>query len=224
MIYPLQLFNGHPVIRTKTEIILVDTGAQATLNSTGQLEFEGTVHRCSTQLGTSVADISGLLGMDITTLLGVDVLEKYQVLFDYSNQQIEFSQTPKVFEGHAIALDRVMGIPVIPLTIGGAQHRFFLDTGAQYSYASGHSINAFPPAGQAEDFYPGIGRFQINCHTADLMIGTDQFTARCGIPPALVQRLLAMGDCQGIIGADLFNQFKIQLDLTGRQMKYRRNE
>lgn len=221
MIYPIQLFNGHAIIRTQNEVILIDTGAPASLHAGGQFTFEETVHRCSTNMmAVTVGTISELLGMEITALMGADVLAKYQVVLDYRNLQAEFSAQPIEFEGPAVALESFMGIPVIRLSISGNSHRFFLDTGAQYSYFSGELITAFPPAGEAEDFYPGVGRFQINCHDVQVSIGNAPFTARCGNPPPLVQQMLTMGNCKGIIGADLFNNFRVLLNLGGREMKY----
>jgi hypothetical protein len=221
MIYPLQLFNGHAIVHTQNDVILLDTGAPMSLHNNSQFHFEETLHRCNSGLrGVTTGSISELLGMDITALMGADVLSRYHVLLDYRNLQAKFSTDPIVFEGRTIGLESFMGIPIIKLTISGNEHRFFLDTGAQYSYVSEQLIRTFPPAGEVQDFYPGVGQFQISCHDVELMLGADVFNARCGNPPALVQQMLTMGNCQGIIGADLFNNFKVQLNLAGRQMRY----
>jgi hypothetical protein len=40
----------------------------------------------------TVSKISEMLGTEITTLLGADILSDYKILFDYKNEIIEFNK------------------------------------------------------------------------------------------------------------------------------------
>lgn len=221
MKYDLQLFHDHAIIRTSDDVILIDTGAQHSIHAAGQFSFESAVHPCTANLaGATVDSISALLGMPITTLMGTDVLVKYNLILDYRNRQAEFSSSPLTFNGTPVALEYFTGIPIIPLSISGRMHRFLVDTGAQFSYASAGLIGSFPAAGVVEDFYPGAGKFEVSCHDVVGMLGTEPFTIRCGVAPKMVQRMLSMAGCQGIIGSDLFSHFSVLLNLKDGQMKY----
>lgn len=66
--------------------ILIDTGAPSTIHSSGTLNFFSYIYYCSSNyMGLTVCKISDLLGTEITTLLGAEILAQYKILFDYEN-------------------------------------------------------------------------------------------------------------------------------------------
>lgn len=135
--FKLTLFNGHPIIQDEDNIILIDTGAPSTIHKSNNLSFLSLNYECEINyMGLTVNRISEMLGMEITTLLGSDILKNYIISFDYKNEIVQFSEEDFTDDGNEISLSSFMGIPIIELDINNQNLKFFLDTGAKLSYLS----------------------------------------------------------------------------------------
>ena len=129
--FQIQLFKGHPIINDGENRILIDTGAPTTIHASDSLNFCSESFRCSTNyMGLTVSKISNMLGTEITTLLGADILSDFKILLDYQNQVIEFSKQEIDINGTQAEISNFMGIPIIEMTIDTQALKFFLDTGA----------------------------------------------------------------------------------------------
>ena len=76
-------------------------------------------------MGLTVSKLSDLIGTEITTLLGGDILSEYQIMFDYKNEVVEFNKQEIAFDGSETAISNFMGIPVIELFIDSRKLNFF---------------------------------------------------------------------------------------------------
>jgi hypothetical protein len=124
--FQIILFKGHPIIKDGENIILIDTGAPSTINASNNLTFFGENYNCSTNyMGLTVSKLSDLIGTEITTLLGGDILSEYQIMFDYKNEVVEFNKQEIAFDGSETAISNFMGIPVIELFIDSRKLNFF---------------------------------------------------------------------------------------------------
>jgi hypothetical protein len=219
--YTIELFKGHPLLRTANDIILLDTGAPLTIHTSETFNFYDSSYNSMTNyMGLTVQKISELLGCEITTLLGADVLSNYQILIDYKSESVSFSKNEIPFEGTEIAISNFMGIPIVELLIDHQKLKFFLDTGAKLSYLSDGLTGKYPSIGTEEDFYPGIGAFETECFEILTHFGSQVFEVKYGNLPPLLQMTLMMGGTNGIIGFDFFNNFKVVLDLKKNVLKY----
>ena len=219
--FNLEIFKGHAIIRDADNIILVDTGAPSTVNETTSFSFFNKEYNTITNyMGLIVENLSELLGMKITTLLGADILCEYKIVFDYKNSQILFSEDEIDFEGEEVLLNSFMGIPIITLMIENKPINCFLDTGAQLSYLPSTITASYQSSGTKEDFYPGLGRFNTNCFQINTAIGKESFEVNYGNLPEILQMTLMMADTQGIIGFDFFNKFRVKLDLSNNILQY----
>jgi hypothetical protein len=171
-------------------------------------------------MGLTVSKISDMLGTEITTLLGADILSDYKILLDYQNQIIEFSQQEIDITGTQMDISKFMGIPIIKMTVDNQELNFFLDTGAKLSYLSDSLTSKYKSVGTDEDFYPGVGKFQTECFDIMTVFGDKEFVVKYGNLPTLLQMTLMLGGTDGIIGFDFFNNFKIVLDLKNNILKY----
>jgi len=135
--FKLNLFKGHAIINDGENIILIDTGVPSTIHTSDSLNFFSEIFECTTNYhGVTVSAISDLLGTEITTVLGADILSNYKILFDYKNKVIEFSKEEIEFDGDQADLSYIQGVPIIKMMVDNQEHKFFLDTGAQISYLS----------------------------------------------------------------------------------------
>ena len=103
--FRLTLFDSHAIIGDSKNTILIDTGAPSTIHSADSLFFCDENYSCSTNYaGTTLDKLSELLGMKITTLLGVDILSNYNVLLDYKNSIVQFYRHDIKFYGKEFCL------------------------------------------------------------------------------------------------------------------------
>lgn len=219
--FQLSLFDGHPIIKDGENIILVDTGAPMTIHTAAELTFLSDQYRCSTNyMGLTAAKISEMLGTEITTLLGADILSNYQLLLDYQQQVIAFAKAEIQLLGTTLPITQFMGIPIIELVIDQQKLKFFLDTGAKLSYLSARMTRNYESVGTAEDFYPGVGQFTTDCFEIPTRLGDHKFLVQYGNLPTLLQMTLTLGGTDGVIGFDFFNSFKLVLDLKNNSMCY----
>lgn len=217
--FPLQLINSHAVIQSGTDRILIDTGSPQTIHSHTTLSFIGENFPCSINyMGLTSDRLSDMLGSPVTTLMGMDILSQFKVLFHYQEGYIGFSKEAIPMKGYFISFTKVMGIPVIELDVLGQKLKFFLDSGAKLSYLATAYTAGLHPQGQDTDFYPGYGAFQTSVYELDATL-IDSFPVRFGNLPPQLSALLSMGNVQGIIGYDLFNRFKVMMDIQGNQMQ-----
>jgi hypothetical protein len=219
--FKINLYKGHPIINDGENIILIDTGAPTTIHATKRLSFYSKNYDCSTNyMGLTVSKISDMLGTNITTLLGTDVLSDFKILFDYQNEVVEFNEQEIDIEGTQIGISTFMGIPIIEMSIDNKNLKFFLDTGAKLSYLSASLTTNYQSVGTEEDFYPGVGEFQTDCFEIPTSLGENSFVVKYGNLPTLLQMTLLMGGTDGIMGSDFFNTFKVMLDLKNKRLKY----
>jgi hypothetical protein len=219
--FQIQLYKGHPIIKDGENRILIDTGAPSTIHSSDSLNFCSDSFGCSTNyMGLTVSKISDMLGTEITTLLGADILSDYKILLDYQNQVIEFSKLEIDIDGTQADISNFMGIPIIKMTVDNQELKFFLDTGAKLSYLSDSLTSNYESIGTDEDFYPGVGKFQTECYEIPTVFGDTEFVVKYGNLPTLLQMTLMLGGTDGIIGFDFFNNFKVVLDLKNNRLKY----
>lgn len=219
--FQITLFKGHPIINDGENVILIDTGAPSTIHNSSNLTFCSDHYNCSINyMGLTVSKISEMLGTEITTLLGADVLSNFKILFDYKNGLVEFDKQEINFNGTEIDISNFMGIPIIELSIDNQNLKFFLDTGAKLSYLSDSITSNYESIGTDEDFYPGVGKFETECFEITTLFGGKNFLVKYGNLPPLLQMTLMLGGTDGIIGFDFFNNFKVLLDLKNNSLKY----
>lgn len=219
--FQIELFKGHPIINDGENRILIDTGAPSTIHTSDTLNFSSQSFGCSTNyMGLTVSKIPDMLGTEITTLLGADILSDFKILLDYQNQVIEFSKQEIDINGTQTDISNFMGIPIIKMNVANQELKFFLDTGAKLSYLSESLTSNYESVGTDEDFYPGVGKFQTECFEISTIFGDKEFVVKYGNLPTLLQMTLMLGGTDGIIGFDFFNNFKVVLDLKNNRLKY----
>jgi hypothetical protein len=219
--YPFQLVAGVPVIVRGGHRIVVDTCAPASVHTSPQLEFLDTTFAVKPDSEhDSIAALYKNFGSPVTTVLGTDILRKYQVVFDYQQSTITFHRDcPPAMAGEVIRLKSFRGLPVVPAFLGGQAIPMLLVTGARLSYVHRSHTQGYLSLGETTDFYPTLGRFATNQVQLPTSVGCFTFQITYGHLPNSWNRLLSlvMGD-NGFLGSDFFKQFRVCLDLDRRKM------
>jgi hypothetical protein len=111
-----------------------------------------------------------------------------------------------------------MGVPFVDVEAGGSVNEMYLDTGAKLSYVGREIAASLIPVGKEKDFYPGLGEFEIPVYEVSMLLGDHDFSLRCGVLPDLLEATMKISGKHGIIGAQLFEKFQVQLAFPDNAM------
>lgn len=218
--YPIELVDGHAILISGTDRILVDTGSPISIHACPTLRFMERDFPCATQyVGVSIGSLSELLGSPITTLLGMDILSQFIIMFDYRNHRIGFSPTDIPSKGIEIPIRQHRGIPIVEAEVLGSKQQFFLDSGAKLSYLAASVTEGLPSQETKSDFYPGYGSFETPIFTLEVHVAGATLPINFGNLPTQLLGLLNQGNVKGIIGFDLFNRFQILLNIKDNKLQ-----
>ena len=201
---------GHLLLSTNLGSWIIGTGSPRSFSEIPTLELDGVLlNLAPTFAGLNAANLTALVGVPVTGLLGIDVLKRFDVIFDLPSSQIIFSSEPFALDGTIVPLQDFQGLPIIEAVIGGHSSRAFLETGAKLSYWADASLVNYPATGVFEDFYPGIGLFQVDTYRVPVGIGGRNFEIRFGVPTTQVLSMLRMAGVTAILGNEMFQKAKI---------------
>jgi hypothetical protein len=189
---------------------LLDTGAPTSFGNITSLVVENRSFRFpESYIGLTADILTEFVDHPTVGILGADILNEFDILFDAPKGQVSFSEASLVLDGDVINTDDFMGIPIIQVSIDGIDRRMFFDSGAQISYFQDDSLTMFPAAGTITDFYPGIGQFQTETYLVEINLGKALYTFRCGSLPGLLGMTLMLADTEGIIGNEILRNCKV---------------
>lgn len=214
--FPIEIIKGAPVFKDKGNIILLDTGAPKTIHTSTELNFLDKNFNVITTYGSiNMQTISGNMETPITTLLGMDILKDYKIIFDYKNLEISLHTADvEDVQGEEIPMTNHLGIPVIEVAPADKYIPMFLDSGAHLSYVKSVHTQYHKNFGETEDFHPTIGKFTTTKFLSSSRIGEHYIEVFYGnLPSQLVSFLSLINGDNGILGYDFFAKFKLCLDM-----------
>ena len=189
---------------------IIGTGSPRSFSELPTLELDGvSLNMAASFAGLSAATLSAFIGLPVTGLLGIDVLKRFDIEFDLPSSEIMLSSNPVAWNGTVVPLQTYQGLPILDAVIGGQNARAFLETGAKLSYWADASLVNYPATGVFEDFYPGIGLFQVDSYRVPVGIGGRNFDIRFGVPTTQVLSMLRMAGVTAILGNEIFQNQKI---------------
>ena len=208
--YQLNFRHGHLFAEINHQNWLIDTGSPATFGNSdsvtiGDQEFLA----ASDYMGLTAAELSKSVKTEMQGLIGTDVLNQFDWIFDIANGKVVVSTDALEVDGDSLPIQTVMGVPMIKVEICDRTHHMFFDTGAQVSYLQSDDRESFPDAGMIEDFYPGFGEFESTTHHIPAKIGNLEFTLRCGRLPELLGLTLMAAGTTGIVGNEVMTNREV---------------
>ena len=202
----LKYLNKHLYITVDGHDWLIDTGSPVSFGDLSEIEIAGEDFSISKDFnGLTATKLSEHLDHKSVGLIGTDILNIFNTVFDVKSGTITFSQEKVELDGELLPISQVMGIPIVTVKIAGGDRAMFFDTGAQISYLQNETLSRYPSAGIMDDFYPGVGTFQTDTFMIDAKLGDQQLILRCGTLPELLGMTLMMAGTEGIIGNEILN-------------------
>ncbi len=218
--FKINLVDGHLLISDNGNTILVDTGSPLTIHKENSLTFLGRQHHVQTSmLGNDIKAISSLSGIEFSTILGMDIMSKYRVVFDYQNLELTFldSLEPSM-EGDVLLLGDIGGAKVVNVELGGQSLKMAVDTGAPLSYVDKFVTEGLESCGEKTDFHPIVGRYVTKVYELEGTVDGKRFKGMYGNLPLMLGLPLKLVGINGVIGYDFFKSFKIEFDFAAGTM------
>lgn len=205
--YLLKHINSHLFMEIDHNDWLIDTGAPSSFGNVSCVTIaEKTFTVPNTYVNLTANSLSEHVGHESVGLIGVDVLNEFNVIFDVINNKIELTEEDIGLEGEILPFTDVMGIPIIGVNAAGSQRKMFFDTGAQISYLKVEVLKEYPSLGKTIDFYPGVGEFETETYEVETTFGAQDMILRYGSLPQMLEMTLLMAGTEGIIGNEIFEQ------------------
>jgi len=202
--YPLLFEKKHLFLVLNDQKWLIDTGSPASFGDSETLNICNQIFDLGDNYGIlNTQELSSHIGLDIVGLIGVDILNSFDILFNMKKYYISFSETSLALDGEHIPIDSFMGIPIILISINRTDRRMYFDTGAQISYFQDKLLKDFPSNGRITDFYHGIGNFGTETYLLDMRIAKMDHTVVCGSLPDMLSETLMMASVDGIISNEV---------------------
>ena len=213
--FDINLVDGHLLISDNGNTILVDTGSPVTVHQEDTLSFLGREFPVHTSiLGDRIDSLCKLSGIEFTTLLGMDILSQYRVVFDYENRELTFLTDEEAgMEGTTVPLVNILGgVKAVCMEINGQPLKMAIDTGAPLSYVDRMVTDDFESIGEKEDFHPMAGRYTTPIFKLEAEFCGKRFTGTYGNLPTMMGLSLKLGGLDGVVGYDFFKSFKVLFD------------
>lgn len=222
--YKYDLVVGHIIAIDKQLRLLIDTGAPSTVADSSPLAFAGGSFRTQRNyMGISLESLSTSVGTPVNALVGVDILNQYDIFIDPTTHTLNMTEDELPLAGQSLGLDNFMGIPIVEVLVGQDNVRMFFDTGAKLSYLDPDRTNAFQSVGTEKDFYPGIGVFSTNAYDIPILLGTEIVVLRVGNLPQPLHMNLMMAGTGGILGTAILRTHKVTFVPRRKLMTLERN-
>lgn len=189
--------------------VIVDTGSPISFSDVNSIRFLN--DRYSRSNHPLLAMIQKYLSSQISGLIGMDILNQYDLSFIYDRSLGRWIVKPwqvNTSEGDRFDVEHYGGVPVVEAFVDGKRGKFFLDTGATISFIRKGWISHQPYIGEAEDFFPTLGIFSTDMYRCQLQFANREFSDSMGVMPEGLEVLIPDW-IDGIIGLNVLRDTKI---------------
>jgi hypothetical protein len=210
MKYPLELQRDHLLLRLPEGCWIVDTGSPQSFGDHRTVNLVRKTFEVSPDLmGLNAKTLSELSGICVQGLIGTDILNEFDILFDVQAGEVTFSDLPLNTEGKSFPIEFVMGVPTASIQIQSREVAMVFDTGAAFSYWQAPELDSFSEKEIRKDYFPGIGEFEVKTFHVPITLGDLEFQLECGRLPEMLGLTLSLIGVDGILGNEFFRELKL---------------
>jgi len=228
MQYTLTLIDNVPAISTANgKYLLIDTGSPSSFSEAGEIEIAKVKYPVPTILYGKVTAAylqNAMHHINITGLVGMDIISKGFYEFDYTNLVLNIISLDDEFVSNGseqIDLSYAGGVPILPLYLGSTSlvQKFILDTGAKLSYAIPEICGGLENVGTDFDFNPLMGEsLQVNKFSDFVYKLGSKFIQHDIHENARVTSAVRQFGSVGILGYHFMKDQKVVLNPISRQL------
>lgn len=209
--YRLELVNKHLTINTPSGRLLIDTGSPLSFHKDASIEICGNRYDTATNLLQADADyLTDNVGVELSGLVGMDILSRYAVLIDIPSNKIVFGYEGETEEIPSFSV--IGGYAGIILDIDGESRSVLVDTGAPVAYISNRLTEGLTPSGETTDFSPmTMSLFTTPLFNMRVDAAGHSFDTQFGHLPNMLQMSISLLGIDGVIGYDLLSRVPVVL-------------
>lgn len=219
--FNMQLIDGNPVIQHNGKNYLVDTGNPVTIGNETIREFCGKDWPVRDNfMGASIDSISNMVDSKLDAIIGLDIMSKYIVAFDYNEGTVTFGTDDEVEDGLdyvPINSSVVTGVTTT-MVIDGQPSKCILDSGARISYLMGELPQDAVLVGHETDYHPLAHQFETDVYEAQASVSGKTFRMHFGKLPTLLEMSLGLAKVKAVVGCDLLSQYKVVVDFPHNRL------
>lgn len=206
----LNLTVGHVLTTLDGRDWVIDTGSPISLGASGPLRLGGRSFEVpESALGLSAETLSGHLRHPVAGLIGTDILNRFDIVFDLPGRCMELSEATLDCDGVVVRTSDLMGVPMVDTEVSGRTRRACFDTGAQIGYFDDAVVRPFPDCGRFDDFYPLTGDFQTDTRRVELDLAGSRHAIRCGVLPDELRGMLRWCGAEGIVSNEVMHDRRV---------------
>ena len=213
--------EGHIVIRSKGQNLLLDTGSPITFS---QERFVQLIDRHAIKYrdfqGVDCDTISGFIGVPVNTVVGMDVLTGLNLSINAGRREVTIGGRRPLGSDFSGDLEYLMGVPIVKLKVDGRDVRMIVDTAAKLSYLDSGILERYRQVGTETDFYPGIGEFNSETYHVPIALGNHDQIMTFGKLPGLLSILLDSFNADGILGFELYEKGSVFLSFKENRLHW----
>lgn len=199
--FPLSYESDHLYAKINNQLWLIDTGSPLSFGDFKSIVIEKERFEIpNTHLGITATILSKITGAQCCGLIGMDILENFDILFDLLHAKMVVSIKPLCMFGEQHALEDFMSIPIIKVKVAGVKYKMFFDTGSHICYLQNECVARFPELGQEQDFLPMMGEFVTNTYNVKFVLGKHAFNFQTGRLQGILGATLLMSGVEGVLG------------------------
>ncbi len=219
--YDYELIKNHIIVCQDDETWLIDTGAPKTLSTKNTISYAGVEYPTSPDFNrVHPGQLTPHVGVEITTLVGMDLLSKFPIEFNPISNTMDVGAEPFPEASFSLPMDDYLTIPIINVGYEGKDIRVIFDTGAQISYLDGNLTHDYEDLEVFTDFFPTLGTFETQTRRVPFSLNGTSVDLLVGENPNFLQPLFLLSDTVGILGTELLKTLIIQLDAAARVIRF----
>ena len=212
MEYNIILSRDHILIEGVDGILLVDTGSPMSFHEKGLLHIGGEEFSVPASLmGVDASYIADKVGERVSGLLGMDIISRLGMKIDIPGGKLFFH--PSTDGMNCLPSRMRMGYMSVEMVLAGKPARIILDTGAPTSYVSGSFTEGLNPIGQVTDFNPLVpgDSFETPIFEFPASFAGNDFTMKAGHLPDSLQMMLSVLGVDGVVGMEILKRFPVSI-------------
>lgn len=214
--YSIGISESHVIAIINNKRVLISTGTPISIGDMPEIMILGQVYKLENKyLGMDIKQISEHLRTDINAVLGMDILSKFIFYISHgieamicSDFFINFKESMR-----ELPINIDAGQLILDVKIAGVDMKMILDTGAKLSFLNSSLLEGQKSFGKKDAFYPGAGSFTTEIFNMPIQLKEKVMAIPVGKLPDTIMTDLALRQCYGILGADIFKYFSIQFCL-----------
>ena len=222
----LILSNNHILFELEGDNYLIDTGSPMSFSffDKRSISLNQKTYEFSKIKGCSKSEVDQLARMNVSGIIGMDIISKTSLTVDYENNKIEFNQTNIECDDNQYAsfeFSLFMGgyITTQDLCCNGIKFRnCVIDSGAHISYIKENLLRSEDELNeQYSDYSPKIGEISGYFYSSIISSSNYDLSVKVGKMPFVLASLF-----DGIIGFNALSNKLISIDFKNNRIIFKK--